>query len=152
MVGARVVLASGAPATVPAMALQTSPERPAPVRVVSQAIGGWNGPGPYVISNNFLEAAGENVMACAKGAVVSGRCVPMGVAGRAGRRRRRGWDGPLEADRIVTFLPAGAERPPRLLEIQRRQLADEDLGDVDDRPSPRVGRRQRADPGSMHTP
>lgn len=28
----------------------------------SQAIGGWNGPGPYLIENNYLEAAGENVM------------------------------------------------------------------------------------------
>ena len=28
----------------------------------SQAIAGWNGPGPYVITNNFLEGAGENVM------------------------------------------------------------------------------------------
>ena len=28
----------------------------------SQAIGGWNGPGPYLIQNNFLEGAGENVM------------------------------------------------------------------------------------------
>jgi hypothetical protein len=28
----------------------------------SQAIGGWNGPGPYAIINNYLEAAGENVM------------------------------------------------------------------------------------------
>lgn len=28
----------------------------------SQAIGGWNGPGPYVIHNNYLEAAGENIM------------------------------------------------------------------------------------------
>ncbi|HEV2705050.1 MAG TPA: hypothetical protein VGV59_03950 [Pyrinomonadaceae bacterium] len=28
----------------------------------SQAIGGWNGPGPYKIINNYLEAAGENVM------------------------------------------------------------------------------------------
>ena len=28
----------------------------------SQAIGGWNGPGPYVIANNYLEAAGENIM------------------------------------------------------------------------------------------
>ena len=27
----------------------------------SQAIAGWNGPGPYLISNNFLEAASENV-------------------------------------------------------------------------------------------
>jgi hypothetical protein len=28
----------------------------------SQAIGGWNGPGPYQIDNNYLEAAGENIM------------------------------------------------------------------------------------------
>ncbi|MGB8506830.1 MAG: hypothetical protein WCD76_00360, partial [Pyrinomonadaceae bacterium] len=28
----------------------------------SQAVGGWNGPGPYKIINNYLEAAGENVM------------------------------------------------------------------------------------------
>jgi hypothetical protein len=28
----------------------------------SQAIGGWNGPGPYVIHDNYLEAAGENIM------------------------------------------------------------------------------------------
>jgi Right handed beta helix region len=28
----------------------------------AQAVGGWNGPGPYRIINNHLEAAGENVM------------------------------------------------------------------------------------------
>jgi hypothetical protein len=28
----------------------------------SQAIEGWNGPGPYLIENNTLEAAGENIM------------------------------------------------------------------------------------------
>jgi hypothetical protein len=28
----------------------------------SQAIGGWNGPGPFVIENNYLEAAGENIL------------------------------------------------------------------------------------------
>ena len=28
----------------------------------SQAIGGWTGPGPFVILNNYLEGAGENVM------------------------------------------------------------------------------------------
>lgn len=28
----------------------------------SQAIGGWNGPGPFWIENNYLEAAGENIM------------------------------------------------------------------------------------------
>jgi PKD repeat protein len=28
----------------------------------SQAINGWNGPGPFVIQNNYLEGAGENIM------------------------------------------------------------------------------------------
>ncbi len=28
----------------------------------AQAIAGWNGPGGYVIENNFLEAAGENIL------------------------------------------------------------------------------------------
>lgn len=28
----------------------------------SQAINGWNGPGPYLIRNNYLEGAGENFM------------------------------------------------------------------------------------------
>jgi hypothetical protein len=28
----------------------------------SQAIGGWNGPGPFKIVNNYLEGSGENVM------------------------------------------------------------------------------------------
>lgn len=28
----------------------------------SQAVAGWNGPGPFVIENNYLEAAGENLM------------------------------------------------------------------------------------------
>ena len=28
----------------------------------AQAIGGWNGPGPFKIVNNYLEASGENVM------------------------------------------------------------------------------------------
>ena len=28
----------------------------------SQAIAGWNGPGPYTIENNYLEAAGENIL------------------------------------------------------------------------------------------
>src|SRR5437588_949835 len=28
----------------------------------SQAVGGWNGPGPFHIVNNYMEAAGENLM------------------------------------------------------------------------------------------
>ncbi|HXG68590.1 MAG TPA: IPT/TIG domain-containing protein [Blastocatellia bacterium] len=32
------------------------------VEVDAQAIGGWNGPGPFKIVNNYLEATGENLM------------------------------------------------------------------------------------------
>ena len=28
----------------------------------SQSIAGWNGDGPFIIANNYLEASGENVM------------------------------------------------------------------------------------------
>jgi hypothetical protein len=30
--------------------------------VETQAVGGWNGPGPFLIENNYLEAAGVNVL------------------------------------------------------------------------------------------
>ena len=32
------------------------------VGIDAQAIGGWNGPGPFVIENNYLEASGENFL------------------------------------------------------------------------------------------
>lgn len=32
------------------------------VAMDTQAIAGWNGPGPFVIENNYVEGAGENVM------------------------------------------------------------------------------------------
>jgi hypothetical protein len=32
------------------------------VGVDTQAIGGWNGPGPFTIQNNYLEASGENFL------------------------------------------------------------------------------------------
>jgi hypothetical protein len=38
----------------------------------SQAIAGWNGPGPYLIENNQLEGSGENIMFGGADAVISG--------------------------------------------------------------------------------
>src|SRR5690606_807226 len=38
----------------------------------SQAIAGWNGPGPFLISNNLLVAAGENVMFGGETAAIPG--------------------------------------------------------------------------------
>jgi hypothetical protein len=28
----------------------------------AQAVGGWNGPGPYLLANNYLEGSGENIL------------------------------------------------------------------------------------------
>ncbi|MFB3890451.1 MAG: hypothetical protein ACE15C_00360 [Phycisphaerae bacterium] len=39
----------------------------------TQALGRWNGDGPYKINNNYLEAAGENVMFGGADPAVSGR-------------------------------------------------------------------------------
>lgn len=44
----------------------------------TQAICGWNGPGPYVIENNYLEAAGENLMLGGADPYISG-LVPSNV-------------------------------------------------------------------------
>ncbi|HEX7333420.1 MAG TPA: hypothetical protein VF290_18090 [Pyrinomonadaceae bacterium] len=44
----------------------------------TQAIGGWNGPGPYNIINNYLAGAGENVMFGGAEATVPG-LVPTGI-------------------------------------------------------------------------
>ena len=38
----------------------------------TQAIAGWNGPGPYLIENNQLEGSGENIMFGGADAVISG--------------------------------------------------------------------------------
>jgi hypothetical protein len=38
----------------------------------SQAIGGWNGPGPYKIVNNYLEGAGENFLLGGSDPAISG--------------------------------------------------------------------------------
>lgn len=32
------------------------------IGIDTQAIGGWNGPGPFLIENNYLEASGENLL------------------------------------------------------------------------------------------
>jgi hypothetical protein len=44
------------------LVLAVAPHTPAFPLQDTQAICGWNGPGPFLIENNYLEAAGENVM------------------------------------------------------------------------------------------
>lgn len=40
--------------------------------VDTQAIAGWNGPGPYLIENNYLEATGENILFGGSDPLISG--------------------------------------------------------------------------------
>jgi hypothetical protein len=47
----------------------------------TQAICGWNGPGPFVIENNYLEGAGENVMFGGADPAIQG-LVPDGITFR----------------------------------------------------------------------
>ena len=57
----------------------------------SQAIEGWNGPGPYLIENNFLGGAGENIMFVAPiRASRTSRRRTSPSAGTTSRRTRRG--------------------------------------------------------------
>lgn len=53
----------------------------------SQAIAGWNGPGPFLIENNYLEAAGENVLFGGGDPVIAG-LVPGGIVIRRNRVTR----------------------------------------------------------------
>ncbi|MGE3508400.1 MAG: carbohydrate-binding protein [Vicinamibacterales bacterium] len=45
----------------------------------AQAIAAWNGPGPYIIRNNYLEASGENVMFGGSDPTIAG-LVPSDIA------------------------------------------------------------------------
>lgn len=47
----------------------------------AQAIGGFNGPGPYLIENNYLEGAGENVLFGGSDPSISG-LIPTGITFR----------------------------------------------------------------------
>ena len=60
----------------------------------TQAIAGWNGPGPYTIENNYLEGAGENFILggsdpAIPGLVTAGRGVPPQPPREAGVRGDR---------------------------------------------------------------
>jgi Right handed beta helix region len=45
----------------------------------TQAVGGWNGPGPYTIVNNYLEASGENVFFGGAPTSISAGVVPSDI-------------------------------------------------------------------------
>ncbi|HVZ19894.1 MAG TPA: putative Ig domain-containing protein [Vicinamibacterales bacterium] len=61
----------------------------------SQAIGGWNGLGPYLISNNYLEAAGEVVLFGGDDPKIAG-LTPTGIVIRDNIiRRPESWKDPI---------------------------------------------------------
>ena len=81
----------------------------------TQAICGWNGPGPYLIENNFLEASGENIMFGGASPAIQG-LVPANITIRRNlipstRRGRR----PSSRRRRAPRLPRRAvdRSPPR---------------------------------------
>jgi hypothetical protein len=72
----------------------------------TQAIGGWNGPGPYVIENNYLEAAGENVMFGGADPAIPG-LVPDGIT-----VRRNYFSRPLAWREPILSTPQGLAAVP----------------------------------------
>ena len=90
----------------------------------SQAIVGWNGPGPFRIANNYLEAAGENVM--------FGGADPKirrpGPGRHRGRRQPPGQAAALE-DRTTRAFEGTAWSVKNLFELKnaRRVLVDGNL-------------------------
>ena len=73
----------------------------------TQAIGGWNGPGPYTIENNYLEAAGEVVMFGGADPSIAG-LVPDGIVIRHNYLSRpMSWRDPILATPAVTASPEG---------------------------------------------
>lgn len=69
----------------------------------SQAIAGWNGPGPYLIENNYLEASGENMMLGGADPAIQG-LVPANITIRRNRfSKNLKWQNPIVA------TPGGAK-------------------------------------------
>jgi hypothetical protein len=68
----------------------------------SQAICGWNGPGPYKIENNYLEAAGENVMFGGATPAIQ-NLVPSNIPIRRNQfSKTLAWKNPLAATPVAT--------------------------------------------------
>ena len=80
----------------------------------SQAIGGWNGPGPYTIENNYLEAAGEVFMLGGADPSIPGM-VPSDVEVRGNTfTRPLSWRAPvleMPGNVVATALSGGALLP-----------------------------------------
>ena len=80
----------------------------------TQAIGGWNGPGPYTIENNYLEGAGENVMFGGADPSIP-NLVSDGITFRRNYvSRPMSWRDPLVASprELTASVTAGGSLPP----------------------------------------
>jgi hypothetical protein len=79
----------------------------------TQAIGGWNGPGPFTIENNYLEASGENLLLGGADPGING-LVTTGVLVRHNYfTRPMSWRNPVVSDPTgVTAAPAGGGSLP----------------------------------------
>ena len=75
----------------------------------TQAICGWNGPGPYTIVNNYLEAAGENILFGGGDPMIEG-LVPQDIVIRGNHIARPvSWREPIVATPTdIAGAPAGA--------------------------------------------
>jgi len=76
----------------------------------TQAIGGWNGPGPYTIENNYLEAAGENVLFGGAAPSIAGVVADGIVFRRNYVSRPVSWREPIVPTPSAVTATPGAER------------------------------------------
>lgn len=75
----------------------------------TQAIAGWNGPGPFLIENNYLEAAGENILFGGADPSID-QLVPQGITVRRNHiARPLAWRDPILAapERVRATARAG---------------------------------------------
>jgi hypothetical protein len=74
----------------------------------SQAIAGWNGPGPYRIENNYLEAAGENIMFGGSTPTIQ-NLVPSNISIRRNHfSKNLAWKNAIAATPVVTATAGAA--------------------------------------------
>ena len=92
----------------------------------TQAICGWNGPGPYVIENNYLEGAGENVMFGGADPAIPG-LVADGITFRHNMvSRPMSWRAPIidtPSNPSASPLPGGALAPGHPERQRQRRAA-----------------------------
>jgi PKD repeat protein len=99
----------------------------------SQAIGGWNGPGPYTIENNYLEGAGENFLLGGADPAIA-NLVADGVTFRRNHLSRpMAWRNPIIStpSNVAAGIVPGGSLPPgeyayRI--IARRPVGQDSIG------------------------